>query len=505
MKRRLHAALVIARRQAFETLLSPGLYVTLALGLLLGFFLVNGFAASIDSAGFNPTINPLYDLLGRSLAGAFGAAFVGKLFAEGPFLFALVVAFLPVFLFLAISSVFRFGQEKSAGAVELLAYGPADGTSYIIASFLKDIAFTAGSLALIAAFLWVGAALGNLVLGPLFLASLPVLFALSLAVFAYGILCSVLSANASSALAAFLGILLVFLLVTGGVAGHRGRLGADRDLDRGGRGAVDLPLLLRVAVPEGGPGGQRRRRAGRHRPARRPGRRAARRRASRHQPQGGTRMKRLLASLLLLLLPLASALAEVPVRTEQLIWSVLAFNGRDYSPAFAPESSDTIYLLAGADNFLSARKTLRVLVAHHLGVENRHRFAERAVPRHPRAARPAGNGHAEAPAGVHLLQREGRVRAELERRHRRGCPRGAGEVRRAVRVVLQGHAGLPEEERGLRRGAAVAGRPHPEASRGGQGLLGAARPDADPPATRGARGPHATTSSRPPRCSRPSS
>lgn len=69
-------------------------------------------------------------------------------------------------------------------------------------------------------------------------------------------------------------------------------------------------------------------------------------------------MKRLIASLLLLLLPLALVLAEVPVRTEQLIWSLLAWNGRDYSPAFAPESSDTIYILAGADNFLSARKTL---------------------------------------------------------------------------------------------------------------------------------------------------
>jgi hypothetical protein len=216
MKRRLHAALVIARRQAFETLLSPGLYVTLTLGLLLGFFLVSGFAASIDSAGFNPTLNPLYDMLGRSLAGIFGSAFVGKLFAEGPFLFALVVSFLPVFLFLSISSVFRFGQEKTAGAVELLAYGPADGTSYIVASFLKDVAFTAASLVLIVAFLGAAAALGNLVLGPLFLASLPVLFALALAISAYGIICSVLSANASSALAAFIGILLVFLLVLAG-------------------------------------------------------------------------------------------------------------------------------------------------------------------------------------------------------------------------------------------------------------------------------------------------
>jgi small-conductance mechanosensitive channel len=216
MNRRFHAAVVIARRQAFETLLAPGLYVTLALGLLLGFFLVTGFAASVDTAGFNPTLHPLYDTLGRFLTGTFGLAFVQKLFAEGPFLLALVVAFLPVFLFLAISSVFRFGQEKAAGAVELLTCGPADGTSYIVASFLRDVAFSAGSLLAIAAFLWAAAAMGNLVLGPMFLSLLPVLFVLSLAVFAYGILCSVLSASASSALAAFLGILVVFLVILAG-------------------------------------------------------------------------------------------------------------------------------------------------------------------------------------------------------------------------------------------------------------------------------------------------
>jgi hypothetical protein len=66
----------------------------------------------------------------------------------------------------------------------------------------------------------------------------------------------------------------------------------------------------------------------------------------------------LLLSLLFALLVPAAATAEVPVRTEQLIWSVLAFNGRDYSPAFATEASDTVYILAGADSFFSARKTL---------------------------------------------------------------------------------------------------------------------------------------------------
>ncbi len=216
MTGRLHAAFVIARRQAFETILAPGLYVTVALGLLLGWFLASGFAVSIDSAGFNPALNPMYDVLGRALTGIFGSALVGKLFAEGPFLLALIVSFLPVFLFLGISSVSRFGQEKNAGAVELLAFGPADGTSYILASFFKDALFAALSLVVITGFLAAAAALGNLVLGPLFLASLPVLFALSLPVFAYGILCSVLSSNASSALGTFLGILLVFVLVFAG-------------------------------------------------------------------------------------------------------------------------------------------------------------------------------------------------------------------------------------------------------------------------------------------------
>ena len=216
MTGRARAALVIARQQAFETLLSPGLYVTFALGLILGVFVVTGFAGSIDSSGFNPALNSVYDLLARSLTGIFGTTFVAKLFAEGPFLLALLASFLPVFLFLAISSVFRFGQEKSAGAVELLTYGPADGTAYLLASFIKDAGFTVLSLILITLFLWAAAALGNLVLGPLFLALLPVLLCVSLAIFSYGILCSILSSNASSALAAFLGILVLFFVVLTG-------------------------------------------------------------------------------------------------------------------------------------------------------------------------------------------------------------------------------------------------------------------------------------------------
>ena len=50
--------------------------------------------------------------------------------------------------------------------------------------------------------------------------------------------------------------------------------------------------------------------------------------------------------------------ADVPVRQEQLIYSVWAFNGRDYAGTFSGEDSNTIYLIAETDNFVSVRKTL---------------------------------------------------------------------------------------------------------------------------------------------------
>jgi len=48
----------------------------------------------------------------------------------------------------------------------------------------------------------------------------------------------------------------------------------------------------------------------------------------------------------------------MPVRVEQLIYSLTAFNGSGYSSTFALQTAPTIYLLAGTDNLLSIRKTL---------------------------------------------------------------------------------------------------------------------------------------------------
>jgi hypothetical protein len=59
-----------------------------------------------------------------------------------------------------------------------------------------------------------------------------------------------------------------------------------------------------------------------------------------------------------LLLALAPAFAQAPVRTENLIYSILAYNGKDYSPTFARTASPALYLIADADSFLTVRKTL---------------------------------------------------------------------------------------------------------------------------------------------------
>lgn len=213
MSGRIHAARVITKRRLSETLISPGFYIAQAVGLLVGYFLVTGFVKAIDSSGFNFQLYPVYDLISRSLQGAFGSAFVDKLFSEGPFLFTLYVSFFPVFLYLAISSVFKFGLEKKVGALELLAYGPADGTSYFMAFLIKDILLTALYLLILTIFLGITAALNNLILGPMFYYSLVSIFFISSAIYAYGILASALTENSASAIALFIGVLLFFLIV----------------------------------------------------------------------------------------------------------------------------------------------------------------------------------------------------------------------------------------------------------------------------------------------------
>lgn len=68
-------------------------------------------------------------------------------------------------------------------------------------------------------------------------------------------------------------------------------------------------------------------------------------------------MRRLAAAALCLLAAAAASFADLPERTEELAWSVLAFNGWDYSATLAPAAGPTVWLMAGVDSFVSLRKT----------------------------------------------------------------------------------------------------------------------------------------------------
>jgi hypothetical protein len=213
MSGRARAARIIAKRQVFEALISPGFYLALVAGLFLGFFLVSGFARAVDSSGFNPQLLPGYDIISRALEGTFGKTFLDALFAEGPLPLAFAVSFLPAFLFISVSSVFKFGLEKSAGAVELVVYGPADGTAYLLASYVKDIFLVLLATVVILGFMIAAAPVYNLVAGPqLFVTALVAAF-VSFSLFAYGVFASMVTMNASSSLALFLGIVGFFLAV----------------------------------------------------------------------------------------------------------------------------------------------------------------------------------------------------------------------------------------------------------------------------------------------------
>ncbi len=210
MSERMHATRILARRRIQETVIGPGLYLAMTVGLILAAALIVGFVRAVDSSGLNFESSPMYDLIARSLAGAFGVTMVDRIFAEGPYLLALYAASAPVLLFLAIGSVFRIGLERKIGAMELIAYGPADGTSSILAAFCKDVVLITGYLVVLVAFFGLTAALYNLVLGPAFLTALVAIPVLAFSVFAYGVFASTLTDNSASAIGVFLGIMLLF-------------------------------------------------------------------------------------------------------------------------------------------------------------------------------------------------------------------------------------------------------------------------------------------------------
>ena len=66
----------------------------------------------------------------------------------------------------------------------------------------------------------------------------------------------------------------------------------------------------------------------------------------------------LIFSISFLLLLLEKELkADVPEKIEQLVYTIIAFNGKDYTHTFCRENEGTFYLIADKGNFITVRKT----------------------------------------------------------------------------------------------------------------------------------------------------
>ncbi len=70
-------------------------------------------------------------------------------------------------------------------------------------------------------------------------------------------------------------------------------------------------------------------------------------------------MKRfvIILTILLFVILTFTVSADVPERKEQFVYSIVAFDGDQYSGTFCREESNEIYLLAGQENFITPQKT----------------------------------------------------------------------------------------------------------------------------------------------------
>ena len=212
MNNMIRIVLVIARKKIKETLLSPAFYLLLTCGYLAGYIITSGFIDIIKSDGINPEQNPFFEILFSLLSGSLSGSFLDRLFAEGPFILALYISVIPFIIYLIFSSLFKLGYEKTTGALELVVYGPIAVHSYILGSFIRNLFFISAYLLSIILLFALGAIITNTVLGPVFFATIVMLFFLSFAFFSLCIFCSVIPRYSFASFAFFL-VLSAFFLV----------------------------------------------------------------------------------------------------------------------------------------------------------------------------------------------------------------------------------------------------------------------------------------------------
>ncbi len=185
---RARAIRVILLKDLLSTLFAPGVYIAIALGMLVAMLLVR------DSL----------DAIARSHVLVLADAFTLPFFAA-----ATIATF-----FLALSSAATVAREREQGTLEALFYGPVDHASYAVAKWGAQVAAYGPMALAIALLLVVYAGMTGLALSPglLVLELLLSLFAAA-AIAGLGVLLSTLTRGVRAAFALFIAWTVAFLAI----------------------------------------------------------------------------------------------------------------------------------------------------------------------------------------------------------------------------------------------------------------------------------------------------
>ncbi len=185
VKPRLHAARVVAGREALALLRSPAAYVALSVALLGAGWLLDGNLERARASGF--------------------------LVDDRPFQPPLLAAILATSVFLAITAVVSVARERERGTLEVLFYGPIDEPAYVLGKFLGQVVAYLAALPVLAASLLLLSLLTGFAFSQAAILGLVVSVVPVAETVAFGLLFSALAGRLRTAILLFVATIALFL------------------------------------------------------------------------------------------------------------------------------------------------------------------------------------------------------------------------------------------------------------------------------------------------------
>lgn len=200
---RLVAIKAMAGRELRSTLFSFGIYVAIALGLLVASLLLYNYVGSIQENGMlvlpASTTNTRY----------YGAGMPAPEPMQVPLKWAVYIGA----IYITLSASMSISRERDQGTLEVLFYGPVDSVSFVLAKFMEQILAFAVILLFYAAYFVTLSKISNIALSAGFIRMLLLSLLLAGCMAAFGMFLSSLSRKVKTSVILFLVFTLIFILV----------------------------------------------------------------------------------------------------------------------------------------------------------------------------------------------------------------------------------------------------------------------------------------------------